>query len=222
MGYVVFFIGLMGSVSVMFFALVQMRRGRCRETARQLQAEYVSQGLFKTGNIIGDINGRRFEIHNTVSACGDSQFYVTLIRIKCNHRSIPLSLAGDFFKELPNWELITTRGDFGAPIRLPDEYQPQALNVFREVRDISKNCMGRGSIDIDKTYIAYSSSGIIQNTDRIRSLLDLIIKIAEILETKPITESGLAQCPKCGRSLSSLEGLNAVFCPTCGLRLPGT
>jgi hypothetical protein len=72
-----------------YFVSIHFRRLRYRKIAEELGAEYQSQGLFKTGEIAGSNNGRKFSIATKDTGGGRGSSNSTTISIHCANKGMP-------------------------------------------------------------------------------------------------------------------------------------
>jgi hypothetical protein len=109
-----FVIGAGFVLLVFYFPLVQLRRRKFRQLAAEMGAEYLSQGLFKTGKIAGTSNGRKYQVE--IKGQGRQNSLWTVFEMECANKGIPLRIYGRFFKDFPNWPGGETERLIGANV----------------------------------------------------------------------------------------------------------
>ena len=192
------YIAILGPIFLLYFILVKFRQMRYKKIAAELNANYISQGIFRNGIIEGTRNGRRFTVENVESVGGRSSTFWTIFSISCNYRSIPLVFFSNFFKKFPGWKFAFTRGDRrerafityinlkNAHIPLEEKYRFQVQSLFQDPEIISNDIIKKGDIEIEQDKVTFSIHMLLKNTNMIKQAISLIEKIANRIETTPI------------------------------------
>ena len=184
-----------------YFIYLQLRRLRYRRIAAELGAEYESQGLFKTGEIAGSNNGRKYRIRTREIAVYRSASTWTTFSMDCLNKGIPLSLQGRFFKPFPNWKFAFTRGDRrervfvadvtiqNVPVPLEEKYHSQVQRLFREIALADSGLLRKGSsrIEIEQDSLSYTMHGVLKNNAAARQIISLLAEVADRIESAPVS-----------------------------------
>jgi hypothetical protein len=195
-------LGLFYIAGFFFFLLIiycvhiQLRRRKYQQIARELGAEYQSQGLFKTGKIAGSSNNRKYTVENEDGARGSSIW--TIIELQCANKGIPLHIHGRFFKNFPNWKYAFTRGDRtervfvtnvtlqNVGIPLQEEYKIEVQGLFQEFALLNYDFLRKGLIQIEQDTISFTIHGILKKLEVIRQILSVLARVADRIESEPI------------------------------------
>lgn len=200
----IFAAALFGISFTIWVVHVQLRRLKYKRIARDLGAEYYTQG-FASGKINGVSSGREFSITNRVfqvyldSTPGN--YYQTIwtsITVNCKNDGIALMIHRGFLKDFPNWKYVFTRNNkeadaLGANIYsrdfavlLDQKYRIMVQNFFHEVILSDYSFIKEGMIDIGKDRISFIVSGVFVKTEIIRQIILLLGRIAGRIESSPI------------------------------------
>lgn len=192
----VFAAALILGVLLLYFVLVQLRRGKYRGIADDLQATYVSQGPFRSGEIAGSNYGREYSIQSRAS----QKTLWTTFTMSCVNRGIVLYLGGRFFKDFPNWRFAYTTGDrservfvarimiSGGFVPLEEKYHAQVQNIFREIAPDGREWLGkwRNRLEIKKDAISFTMHGLLNNAEGARQVLSFLANAAGRVEASPV------------------------------------
>ena len=193
-------VGILTTISVLYFFLIQYRKSQYRKLAKELRADYAPQGIFGNGKISGITNGKKFTLENIQTSSGKSSTFWTHISIDCQNKGILLYVRNDFFKNFPNWKAAFTVGKRkervffthidikNAFLPLKERYQPQALNILEGIKSTYNERIKKGNFDISKSLVTYKVHGIMKNIDKIKRVLDVLSRIAQNIENNPIGE----------------------------------
>ncbi len=195
-------LGLLGIVGFFLFlvliycANVQWRRQQYRQLANELGAEYQSQGLFKSGKILGPSNQRNYTVENRDASRGAGMW--TIIEMQCANRGIPLRIDGHFFKNFPDWRYASTQGNRtervfvtnvtlqGVGIPLEERYKIRVQDLFQEFALLDYAFLRKGLIRIESERMSFMIHGILKNLEVIRQILSVLSRVAEHIEAEPI------------------------------------
>src|SRR5215470_11872073 len=157
-----------------FFLLIlvlcsyQLRRWKYRQLARELGAEYQSQGLFNSGKIAGAINRKKYTVETVDGGRGGTW---TTVRMQCVNKGIPLHIHGHFFNPFPNWNYAFTVGDRtervffthltlqNVGIALEEKYRPAVQHLFQEFEIAPYPFLRKGHLGIDQESIVFTMRG---------------------------------------------------------------
>jgi len=187
------------AVLLFYFIYLQLRRLKYRRIARELGAEYESQGPFKTGQIVGASDGRKYTIATRDVAAYKSSSTWTTFSLDCRNRGIPLSLQSRFFKSFPDWKFAFTRGDTqesalginlaleNAPVPLQEKYHPQVQCLFQQVALVDSELLKRSRtrIEIERDAVSYTTHGVLRNAVKARQVISLLTQVATRIEAAP-------------------------------------
>jgi hypothetical protein len=197
----VFAFELILAVLLFYFIYLQLRRLRYRKIAGELGAEYESQGLFRTGEIAGSSNGRKYTIRTRDVAAYKSSSTWTTLSMDCLNKGIPLVLQGKFFKHFPNWRFAFTRGDIkervfavdvalqNAPVPLEEKYHSQVQRLFQEIALVDSVPLKKGGIriEIERDSVSYTMHGVLRNVAMARQVVSLLTEVADRIESAPVS-----------------------------------
>jgi hypothetical protein len=182
-------------VLLMYFFLVQWRRQRYRQLAAAIGAEYMSQGVFKTGKIAGTSNGRTYEVEIKPGS-GSQRSHSSLctaIEMQCANKGICLHIHGRFFKDFPNWPGGEKERFFGANVILQDMGTPldekhgiEVQSLFQEFAIADGTLLTRGEIIIEKDNVSIKLPGIVKKQEEVQNALSVLARLAERIESAPI------------------------------------
>jgi hypothetical protein len=196
---------LVGVVSIagFFFSLlliycvhIQLRRRRYKRIANELGAEYQSEGLFKTGKITGASNRRKYTVENEDGARGSGT--LTIIKMQCANKGIPIYIHGHFFKNFPNWKYAFTLGDRtervfvtsitlqNAGIPLEEKYKIEVQGLFQEFALLDADVFKKGEIRIGQDTMSFTVHGILKNLEVIRQIILMLAGLADRIESAPV------------------------------------
>ncbi|HSZ20144.1 MAG TPA: hypothetical protein VK770_10155 [Candidatus Acidoferrum sp.] len=179
---------------IIYFIPLQLRRRKYRQIARELGAEYQSQGLFKTGKIAGAANQRQYTVENVVR----SRATWTNVEMSCGNKGIPLHIHGHFFKTFPDWKYAFTTGDRtervfvthitiqNAGIPLEEKYRTEVQGLFQETAMLNYPFLRKGLISIDKDSISFKVNGVLKKLEVMRQLFSVLSRIADRIESQPV------------------------------------
>lgn len=193
----VFAAALILGVLLLYFVLMQLRRGKYRGIADELRATYVPQGPFRSGEIGGSCNGREYSIRTRASR----KTVWTTFTIGCINPGIGLYLGGRFFKDFPNWRFAYTTGAgsegvfvanivvSGGFVPLEEKYRPQVQNIFREIAPDETEWLGkwRNRLEIKKDAISFTTHGALRNAEGARQILSFLANAASRVEATPVS-----------------------------------
>jgi len=98
-------IGLILSIGLFYFFLIQRRKIKYKSIARYLGDEYLKESIFKTGKIVGIRDNKRYTIEPIeVGDRSAETHFRTFFSIECKNEGMLLLLKADFFKNFPEWE----------------------------------------------------------------------------------------------------------------------
>jgi hypothetical protein len=195
-------LGLVSIAGLCLFSLIlvlcsyKLRRRKCRQIANELGAEYESQGLFKSGKIVGSSNHRNYTVENEEGARGSGS--LTVIEMQCVNKGIPLHIHGRFFKNFPNWKYAFTEGDRtervfvtdvtlqNVGIPLDEKYRIEVQGLFQEFALLNSEILRKGRVRIEQDSMSFTIHGILRKLDVIREILALLTKVADRIESAPI------------------------------------
>jgi len=188
-------IGICVFVLLFYFFYLQLRWLKYIKIAEELQAEYQSQGLFKTGVIAGSSYDRKYTIETREIAVGKGSSTWTTISIDCVNKGIPLQMEGGFFKTFPNWKYAYTMGDRkervfvtnitlqNVPVPLEEKYKLQVQGLFQEIVLLQHDLLNKGHMRIQQDQISFTTHGVLKNVAAARQTISLLIKVAERIES---------------------------------------
>jgi hypothetical protein len=179
-----------------YFVYLQLRRLKYKRIADELQAEYDSQGIFRTGEIVGSINGRKYTIRTRESR----RTTWTTFSIDCVNKGIRLSVDGKFFNPFPNWKYAFAKAERtqqvfaisvsfpNASVPLEEKYRSQVQNLFQEIALLGSKLLGkwRNHIEIDQNAVSFTMHGVLNNAAMAREVISLLSMVVERIESKPL------------------------------------
>ena len=195
-------LGLVYVAGFFFFLLIivlcsyQLRRRKYQQIAKELSAEYQSQGLFKSGKIAGSSNHRKYTVENEEGARGSGS--LTVIEMQCVNKGIPLHIHGRFFKNFPNWKYAFTEGDRtervfvtnvtlqNVGIQLEEKYRIEVQGLFQEIALLNSEILRKGQVRIEQDSMSFTIHGVLRKLDVIREILSILATVAERIESAPI------------------------------------
>jgi hypothetical protein len=196
---------LIGRLSIFgfFFVLlmiycvnIQWRRWKYRNIARELGAQFQSQGPFKSGKIAGPASQRSYTIENRDGARGSGVW--TIIEMQCTNKGIPLRIEGHFFKNFPDWRYASTIGEQtehvfvanitvqGAGIPLGDKYKIQVQSLFQDLALRNDAFLQKGILRVEDGRVSFMTHGIVNRLDSVRQMLSVLTGVAECIESAPV------------------------------------
>lgn len=174
-----------------YLPLVQLRRRKYRQIAAEMGAEYLSQGIFKTGKIAGTSNGRKYEVE--IKGQGRHNSLWTAIEMACANKGIPLHIYGRFFKDFPNWPGGETERLLGANVilqnvgtPLAEKYRTEAQGFFQEFAIADGVYLRRAQIVMGQNYVSLKLPGVVKTQEQIQKALSVLARLAERIESAPI------------------------------------
>jgi len=177
---------------LIYFSLVQSRRRKYRQLAAEMGAEYLSQGIFKTGKIAGTSNGRKYGVEIKQGRGREGSLW-TVIEMECANKGIPLHIYGRFFKDFPNWPGGETERLFGANVivqnvgtPLAEQYRTEAQGFFQEFAIADGDFLRRGQVVMGQDYVSFKLPGIVKKLEEIQKALSVLARLAERIESAPI------------------------------------
>ena len=188
--------GVFVAIAGLYVLMIQSRKATYRKMAQAVEADYESQGAFKTGKITGTTQGRTFTVEPFTTGGGGSSTFWTRISIDCVNAGIPLAVRADFFNAFPNWKAVSTRGErkvrvFVAHITLKtvpldDKYKDQVLRAFQGIETTIRDHVLKGDFELAESTLTFTTRGIIKNSDTIQKVLEMLNTIAGQIEAAPI------------------------------------
>ena len=188
--------GVAAAIAGLYVLVIQSRKAAYRKMAQDLNADYVSQGVLKTGKITGSAQGRTFTVEPFTTSSGKSSAYWTRIFVDCANAGIPLTARADFFKAFPNWKAVSTRGErkmrvFAWHITLKtglldDKYKDQVLRAFEGIDAATRDHACKGNLELAESTLTYTTRGIVKNSTTIEKVLEVLSTIAARIEAAPI------------------------------------
>jgi len=98
-------IGLILSICLFYFFLIQHRKIKYKSIAHYLEGEYFKASIFKTGKIVGIRNNKQYTIEPIeVGDRSAETHFRTFFSIECKNNGMLLLLKSDFFKNYPDWK----------------------------------------------------------------------------------------------------------------------
>lgn len=196
----VYMVGFLFVLLIIYCVDVQLRRRRYRQIANELGAEYQSQGLFKTGKIAGLSNHRKYTVENEDGARGSGMW--TTIEMQCMNRGIALHIHGRFFKTFPNWKYAFTTGDRtervfvtnvtlqNVGIPLEEKYRIEVQGLFQEFALLNYAFLRKGFLRIEQDTVSFRIHGVLKKLEVIRQILSVLTTVADRIESEPIGDCG--------------------------------
>jgi len=184
-----------------FFLLVlvlcsyQLRRWKYRQIARELGAEYQSQGLFNSGKIAGAINRKKYTVETVDGGRGGTW---TTVRMQCVNKGIPLHIHGHFFNPFPNWNYAFTLGDRtervffthltlqNVGIPLQEKYQVEVQSLFQKFALLNYGFLRKGRLGIDQDSVVFTIGGALRKLDVVHQILSVLTGVADRIEAAPV------------------------------------
>jgi len=184
-----------------FFLLIlvlcsyQLRRWKYRQIARELGAEYQSQGLFNSGKIAGAINRKKYTVETVDGGRGGTW---TTVRMQCVNKGIPLHIQGRFFNPFPDWNYAFTLGDrtervffthltlqnVGVPLH--EKYQVKVQSLFQDFALLNYSFLRKGRLGIDQNSVVFTIRGALRKLDVAQQILSVLTRVADRIEAAPI------------------------------------
>lgn len=192
----VYIVGFFLILLLVYCVHVQLRRQKYRQIANELGAEYQSQGLFKSGKIVGSSSPRKYTVENEDGARGSGM--LTIIEMQCVNRGIPLHVHGRFFKNFPNWRYAFTKGDRtervfvtnvtlqNVGIPLEEKYKTEVQGLFQEFARLDYAFLRKGILRIEQDTMSFTVRGILKKLELIRQILSVLTRLADRIESTPI------------------------------------
>jgi hypothetical protein len=195
---------LLGVVFIAVFLLIlllivlisyQLRQRKYRQIARDLGAEYQSQGLFASGKIAGATDHREYTLETQEGSRSGSW---TVIKMQCANKGIPLHIHGSFFKNFPDWRYAFTTGDRtervfvthvtlqNVGIPLEEKYKIEVQSLFQESALVDGDILKKGILRIEQDTVSFTVRGVLKKLDRVRQILLVLTHVAERIESSPI------------------------------------
>ena len=191
----VYIAGFLLFLLIIYWVQIQFLQWKYRQMARELGAEYQSQGLFKPGTIAG-CNHRKYTVQNVIR--GRSTW--TTVAIQCVNKGIPLHLHGGFFKNFPNWKYAFTRGNRtervfvanltlqSVGIPLEEKYQMEVQGLFQEFALLDYPFLRKGLLEIEQDSMSFSIGGVLKKLEVVQQILSVLTRVADRIESQPIGE----------------------------------
>src|SRR5579872_2495449 len=170
-----FGIGLCASVLLFYFIYLQFRRWRYRRIAKDLGADYQSQGVFKSGAIAGSREARKYMITTRDVTVGRGSSTWTSFAIGCANKGIQFQMDGHFFNRFPDWRFAYSTGDRSekvfaaeivlqnAPVPLEEKYKTQIQSLFQEFSAPNLALLKKGHLKIQSDDISFSTRGVLNS-----------------------------------------------------------
>ena len=171
----VYIAGIFSFLLFIYCVHVQFRRRKYRQIALELEAEYQSQGLFKTGKIAGFSNHRKYTIKNEDGARGSGMW--TIVEMQCANRGVPLQFRSGFFKSFPNWKYA---------VQVDEKYRIAVQGLFQEFALLNYAFLKKGSLRIEQDAMFFTIGGILKHLEEIRQILSVLTGVADRIESTPI------------------------------------
>jgi len=193
-----FMFGAAVLILLYYFVSLHFRKLKYRKIAEGLRAEYQSQGSFKTGEITGSNNGRKYTIATEDTGHGRGSSNWTTISINCANKGIRLQMEGGFFKTFPNWKYAFTTGDrkervFVTEITLQnwfvpleEKYKLQVQGLFQEIALLQHDLLKKGHLKIQRDQISFTTQGVLKNAEAASQTISLLTNVADRIESTPI------------------------------------
>jgi len=184
-------------IFLFYFVSIHFRRLKYRRIAEELGAEYQSQGLFRTGEIAGSSNGRKYAIATKDTGRGRGSSNWTTISMHCANKGMPLFMYGGFFKNFPNWKYAFTMGARkekvfvtsiilqDAPVPLEEKYKSQVQSLFQEIALLQSDLLKKGYMKIQQDYISFTTRGVLKNAEAASQTISLLTNLADRIESAP-------------------------------------
>ena len=175
-----------------YFSVVQLRRRKYRTLAVAMGAEYLSQGVFKTGKIAGTSNGRKYEVEIKPGGARNRSLW-TVTEMECTNKGITLHVYGRFFKNFPNWPGGQTERLIGANVilrsvgtPLPEQYRTEAQGFFQEFAIADGAFLRPGQIVVAQDYVSLKLPGVVKKQEEIQKALSVLTRLADRIESAAI------------------------------------
>ena len=196
-------LGLIYIAGFFFFLLIivlgsyQLRRRKYQQIANQLGADYKSQGLFKSGQIAGSSNHRKYTVENEEGSRSGSW---TVIKMPCVNKGISLHIHGRFFKNFPNWKYAFTEGERtervfvtnvtlqNVGIPLEEKHKIEVQGLFQEFALLDYPFLRKGLVRIEQDSMSFTISGVLKKLEVIRQILSVLTTVADRIESQPIRD----------------------------------
>jgi hypothetical protein len=181
---------------IIYCVQIQYLRWKYRQIAKELGAEYQSQGLLKAGRIVGSSNHRKYTVENVIR----SRSTWTTVTMQCVNKGIPLHLHGGFFKKFPDWKYAFTRGERtervfvtnvtlqNVGIPLDDKYQMDVQGLFQEFALLNYSFLRKGVLEIEQDSTSFNIGGALKKLEVIQQVLSVLTRVADRIESEPIGE----------------------------------
>ena len=99
-----FLIGLISSIGLFYFFLIQHRKIKYKSIACYLGGEYIKEGIFKTGKIVGTRSNKKYTIEPIeVGDRAAETHFRTFFSIECKNEGMLLLIKANFLKKFPDW-----------------------------------------------------------------------------------------------------------------------
>jgi len=195
--------GIFSVIAIIDFVVVQRRRLRYKRMATKLRAQFVPQGLFKTGKIIGEQNGKEFLVETYTISSGRSSSFRTSIHIECTNNGIPLIIQSSFLKNFPDWRYVFTLGDGetrvfvthikerNVPVPLEHRAQLHVENILGPLKAYSGvgKPIRRGTVYVASDAVTFTVRGILgilKDAERIKQIFPVLETISSNIEANPV------------------------------------
>jgi hypothetical protein len=187
------------SVLLFYFIYLQLRRWKYRRIANNLRAEFLSQGLFKSGAIAGSMEARKYTITTRDVTVGRASSTWTTVAIDCVNKGIPIQLDGRFFNPFPNWRFAYSTGDKAekllsaelvlqnAPIPLEERYKLQIQRLLQDFAMLYGDTLKKRSLRIYREEISFATRGVLKSAVAAKAIISLLAKVADRIEATPVT-----------------------------------
>jgi hypothetical protein len=170
-----------------YWGMTMARKSRVRAAADALRADYIDEGLFRPGRIVG----RRF----TIRIAAPHRTFRTDLDVRTRNAPGNYLVDAGFFEGWPDWNHVKVPGTrteraFAWEISLPgyatpDEAQRQALwrwlhrgSTARRVPGNLMAAAGCNRLAIGPEGVSISFTGIVTDEVRLRSAVDLLAMLA--------------------------------------------
>jgi len=179
-----------------YFIYFQRRRRNYRRMARELGSACNSRGLFRTGEISGSSNGRKYAIREKW-VVGSSIW--TTFSMGCVNKGISFCVEGYFFNRFPNWKYVyagSHEGEFGTlsirkgSVPLEEKYHTRIQGLFGELLLLEPELLAkwRNEIRVEREAVSFAMPYVLKNAALARRIIVLLAKVADRIEAQPITQ----------------------------------
>jgi hypothetical protein len=182
-------------VLLFYFIYLQLRRRKYKSIARQLGAEYHSEGFFKAGKITGSGNGRQYTIDTRATARYKSSSTWTMVSVQCANKGIPLQITGGFFRAFPDWRYASTVGDrkqkllgkeialLNSPVPLQEKQKLQVQGLFQAFALLHSALLMKGRLRVQADQVSFATRGVLRNSEEATQMIWVLSQIADRVES---------------------------------------